>query len=67
MTGAEQTYCAKHELPDHAEDQVGPEYMKTEENHQHQVEEVVAKVGWVVENRINPGTVDEPETRTELR
>lgn len=55
------TYCAKQKLPDHAEDEVGPKYVKEEKNHKHHIEEVVAKKGWVVMNRVDPGTVDQPE------
>lgn len=61
----EWTYSAKHEFPDHAENKVGPEYVQTEEDHQHCIEEVVAKEGWVVVKGVNPGTVDKPEIQTE--
>lgn len=67
MILTEQTNLAKHELPDHAEDEVGPEYVQTEEDHQHHVEEVVAKEGRVVVNGVNPGTVDEPENHSEQK
>lgn len=35
--------------------------MEEEKNHQHCIEEVVPKKGWVVVNRVDPGTVDQPE------
>lgn len=60
---AEQTYGAKHEFPDHAQNEVGPEYVQTEENHQHHIEEIVAKEGGVMVDGVNPGTVDQPETQ----
>ena len=37
--------------------------MQTEKDHQHHIEEVVAKEGRVVLNRVDPGTVDQPETQ----
>lgn len=58
------TYGAEHELLDHAEDEVGPEDVQAEEDHQHQVEEVVAKEGWVVVDGVNPRAVDQPETHS---
>ncbi len=54
----ELTYSAKYEFSDHAENEVGPEYVQTEKYHQHHVEEVVAKEGRVVVNGVDPGTVD---------
>lgn len=59
----EQTYSAKDEFSDHAENEVGPEYVQTEKDHQHHVEEVVAKEGRVVVNGVDPGAVDQPETQ----
>lgn len=60
-----QTYSAKHEFPDHAENEIGPEYVQTEEDHQHHIEEVVAEEGGVVVNGVDPGTVDQPVTQTQ--
>lgn len=37
--------------------------MQTEKDHQHHIEEVVSKEGRVVMNRVDPGTVDQPETQ----
>lgn len=37
--------------------------MQTKQDHQHCVEEVVAKEGRVIENRVNPSTVDQPKTQ----
>lgn len=61
--GCQQTYSAKYEFPDHAENEVGPVYVKAEKHHQHHIEEVVAEKGRVVEDWVNPGTVDQPETQ----
>lgn len=58
-----QTYRANHKFSDHTENEVCPEHVQTEEDHQHHIEEVVAKEGRVVLNGIDPGTVDEPETQ----
>lgn len=61
----EQTYRASDSFSDHAENEVCPEYVQTEKDQQHHIEEVVAKEGRVVMNRVDPGTVDEPETAGE--
>lgn len=61
----EQTYRATHKFSDHAENEVSPEYVQTEKDQQHHIEEVVAKEGRVVLNRVDPGTVDEPENTAE--
>lgn len=61
----EQTYRASDKFPDHAENEVCPEYVQTEKDQQHHIEEVVAKEGRVVLNRVDPGTVDNPETAGE--
>lgn len=57
----EKTYRAKHEFPDHAENEVSPEYVQTEEDHQHHIEKVVAEEGRIMVNGVDPGTVDQPE------
>lgn len=61
------TYSSKHEFLDHAENEVGPEYVQTEEDHQHHIEEVVAKKGGVVVKGVHPGTVDEPKIQAEYK
>lgn len=61
--GSVQTYSAKHKFPDHAENEVGPENVQTKKDHQHCVKEIIAKEGRVVENRVHPGAVDQPETQ----
>lgn len=59
-----QTYRADHEFLDHAQDEVSPEDVQAEEDHQHHVEEVVTEEGRVVVNGVDPGTVNEPGTHT---
>ena len=53
-------HLAEQELADHAEDEVSPKYMQEEQDHQHDVEEVVAEEGRVLLDRVDPGAVDQP-------
>lgn len=55
------SYIAGHELSDHAEYEVSPEYVQKLEHQQHGVEEVVSKESRVLQNRVHPSTVDEPK------
>lgn len=57
------TYIASHKLPDHAENEVSPEYVQKLEHQQHCVEEVVSKESRVLQDRVDPSTVDEPKTQ----
>lgn len=58
------THFAKEELVDHAQDEVGPEDVQEQEDHQHDVEEVVTKERGVLECGVHPRTVDQPGMTT---
>lgn len=57
------TYIASHKFLDHAENEVSPKYVQTLEHQQHYVEEIVSKESRVLQNRVDPSTVDEPKTQ----
>lgn len=55
------THLSKDELYNHAYDQRGPEYVKKQQDHQHDVKKVISKKWLKFFQRIKPCTVDQPK------
>ena len=59
------TYAAKEKLLHHAQNEVGPEDVEEQQDHKHDVEEVIPEEGRVVVQGVDPCAVDDPETHSE--
>lgn len=60
-------YVVGQEANCNANDEDGPEDVKTLQNHQEAIEKVVAEEGFVDGHRVNPRTVNNPSAEQRLR